>query len=462
MSYLPHPAQKSLHTSRARFRTLCAGRRAGKSVSMGHEFIASLYRDLKQPDLQQRSGPPLQYWCVAPTAGLTSIQLREVRTACQDYGLPFEFNRGELTGTIPGWPVQIRYRSSHAINQLVGEDVWGLWWDEVAKSKADAWGYLEPCLTATAGWVLTSSTPEGQNWWWQEFWLKGDPTAEQYDPRYQNFHFRSADNPFLAAICPTCRASYRAGSRGWTSGFCSRDRVRLVNEAEWKAQALPARLYRREYLASFEAFMGQIYEELNQTLHWQELPTDLKFRRMVGAQDWNYALPGVYGLLAEDRQSNWWLLAEIHQARLPVWDDKGDCWVTRIKALNDVWEKRLQVRCEVIYADPAMPEHIDTERRQGLPVRAANNEVSAGIETVSVLSHPVPGSGPRLRFLAEKKGSVKLPLAKETWRQLLSYRFKPGTEQPLKEDDHGCDMLRYGLHSAAKTTRTGMHAGRLV
>lgn len=467
-SYQPHTQQKRMHESRARFINVVAGRRAGKSKSVGRKFIQRMVEDLSKPEVRAAAeNGLLQYWAAAPTDSLTKIQVREIRAALNEYRIPHKYVKTDGEIFIPGWPVVIRCRSTFAINQLVGEDVWGLWWDETAKAKPEAWGYLEPCLTSTAGWVLTSTTPEGMNWYYDEFWLKGMPDSEKYDSRYANFHFTSAENPFLAWICPTCKTSYRAGTVGWKARVCPVDDTALQHEAAWKEQFLPPRIYKREYKAAFDAFQGQIWDALYFGEHWKLLPANLRFKRLIGGQDWNFALPGVFLLLGEDARGNWWVLDEIHQERLVVWDGQNDSWVKRIKAMIDFWEQKLQARCEVIWADPANPQDIQTERQGGLSmIRPAENPVSQGIQSVSIVTHILPGKEPRLRWLAEPSGNGvgMKPRADLTWKQCLSYRYQPGSETPLKENDHGCDALRYAIHSTLgrELKRVGMQTGRLV
>lgn len=463
--FVPHVGQKALLVSKARYRVVCAGRRSGKSEVAAYAFLLGILRDQADPTIPKNRGIARQYWCAAPTDDLTGLQARKLKQAGDDLGLRLKMGSTEAGITIVGIDdLWIRCRSMWSPNQLVAEDVEGLWIDEAAKAKAEAWGYLEPCLTGTAGWVIASTTPEGMNWFYEEFWRKADPTDELHDPRYEGFHFLSADNPFLARICPTCRAAYRAHTPGWLKGFCLADGTALVSEAEWKKAYLPDRVYRREYMASFQAFSGQIWEELSQTAHWALLPEGRQWKRMVAGQDWNWALPGAFILMAEDVAGVWWILDEINQERLPVWDDRGDCWVKRVQTLAGEWEKRLGVKLEAVYCDPALPENIDTERRKGLPARAADNSVSPGLQTVSVLAHPTPKLGARLRWVAERKGTALAPRARVSWKQAISYRFQPGTEKPIKEDDHTCDGLRYALHSTVgKVVGTiGMGMGRVI
>lgn len=454
-AYVPHAAQARFHRSTERFVNLCAGRRAGKSEAAGHEFLRRVVRDQADPNLRHW-GEDRQYWACAPTESLTKIQLRKLTSAAQQYRIPLKPCAEGLQ--IPGWPVLISFRTTGSIAQLIADDVFGVWLDEAAKMRDYAWGYLEPALTATGGWVITSTTPEGMGWYYEEFWRKGDPEDECYDPRYANHTFFSSANPYLAWICPHCLESYRAFTPAWEARTCPADGTPLIHEAEHKRALLPARIYKREYEAAFGIFVGQIWEALSKDLHWGRAPELL--RRQWAGQDWNYALPGVWLPIGEAPDGRLWVLEEIHQDRLPVWDEAGDCWVSRIKGRQEALRRSCLTPGQVIYADPSEPEHIETERRKGLNVRPAKNAVSLGLQTVETLLHPVPGVGPRLMFALDETG--RRPRAFKTWQQCLGYRFKPGTEEPIKENDHGCDALRYALHTAVGHQVRQMGMGRFA
>ena len=66
VDYNPHKAQWEVHNSSARFRTVVAGRRFGKSVLASRECMARLIV------------PNQRVWIVAPTYELTKKVFREV------------------------------------------------------------------------------------------------------------------------------------------------------------------------------------------------------------------------------------------------------------------------------------------------------------------------------------------------------------------------------------------------
>lgn len=87
------------------------------------------------------------------------------------------------------------------------------------------------------------------------------------------------------------------------------------------------------------------------------------------------------------------------------------------------------------WADPSEPAYIVQCQRAGLPVVAAQNAVSPGIDTVSV---------------AIKNGLTIDPLCTGLLGEMPSYTWAPAKaggfhEKPIEINDDACDALRYGV-----------------
>jgi phage terminase large subunit len=93
-----------------------------------------------------------------------------------------------------------------------------------------------------------------------------------------------------------------------------------------------------------------------------------------------------------------------------------------------------------IYADAAEPRSIEELYRAGLNVHAAQKDVWAGI--MAVKGYP----------LYVHKDS------KDLQAELMSYKWKKDKndnilEEPVKESDHLCDALRYGIFTRLSTPK---------
>jgi PBSX family phage terminase large subunit len=106
---------------------------------------------------------------------------------------------------------------------------------------------------------------------------------------------------------------------------------------------------------------------------------------------------------------------------------------------KDLAEKH-QVR--VAYVDPSAPDLITILGRKGVRARKAENDILAGIQSV-IAADPI--ISPKCRGLVD---------------ELRTYRWKKSRDgmaedKPVKEYDHGCDALRYAIHSHARKTGPG-------
>lgn len=260
--YNPHYFQLFFHTSvddegkLSRWRSLVAGRRGGKTISAAWEFAYyTLHPDRWWMDAHGRENNEDAWnWSLSKDhkVGLASlITFRQVLKACglqnkKDYNENrqdkyFEFERG-----------RIDFRSAEDPSSLVGSGLNLLWIDEAAKLPTDeAWTVVRPCLSDKQGSGIFTTTPEGTNWFYQEF--HADDKKERKD--ISRIEFRSIDNTYF-------------------------------RKEEWDVllETYHPLAFRREYMASFHAFAGR--DLPGDWLHyytWDDLP------RIEGK-------PGVYNL----------------------------------------------------------------------------------------------------------------------------------------------------------------------
>lgn len=96
--------------------------------------------------------------------------------------------------------------------------------------------------------------------------------------------------------------------------------------------------------------------------------------------------------------------------------------------------------------DPSAASFIEALRRRGVYVMEADNDVLNGIRRVSTLM-----SRCLLKICSDCKGTID---------ELESYHWDDkaalvGIEKPIKEDDHGCDVVRYLCNTAIPHWRYG-------
>ena len=127
----------------------------------------------------------------------------------------------------------------------VGEGVDGISIDEAARVKPALWDdHAQPALADHGGWALIRSTPMGKASWFYRVWALGDPEAANdiaestgediaVDPHARCFHWTTMDNTAVP---------------------------RLIEWAERMKRRMPLAMWRRNFAASWAAFVGQCLE----------------------------------------------------------------------------------------------------------------------------------------------------------------------------------------------------------
>ena len=185
INYTPHAAQLAIHNSRdARFRTVCTGRRFGKTLCMAAELL-------------DRGGGEIggDYGWVAPTYGVAERGVEAFRTIAPEFvrvvgRMP---TRVEFEGA--AGPCRVFMLSADNPDSIRGFGFRGIVVDEAAAVPVDVWNYaLRPTLAQTLGWGVFISTPAGRNWFYDMF-TRG---VERQDG-FRSFTFPSNVSPYFPA-----------------------------------------------------------------------------------------------------------------------------------------------------------------------------------------------------------------------------------------------------------------------
>ena len=204
-NYTAHAAQRCIHASRGyRFRTVCCGRRFGKTRFAAAELL----------DLAGEHGGT--YAWIAPTYFLCEKGENALQEIAGDYIMFSGSNprRGSIAGR-----AQILFLSADHPEMILGEGYNGAVVDEAASIDGAVWQkYIRPALADKLGWAIFISTPKGRNWFFDLFTLG----REKNEPGYKSFTFPSNKNPYFP-------------------------------ESEWEEakHTTPADIFRQEYEAEF-------------------------------------------------------------------------------------------------------------------------------------------------------------------------------------------------------------------
>ena len=209
LGYSPRDSQREIFTSPARFLTVDAGRRWGKSLT-GLNWL-----------LQGSCERVGESWWLAPIYSQSKMVFRKLISAAQKGKAESAFksiSHSELRVELINGSA-ITFKSADNPDTLRGEGLARVVVDEAARVSRDVWEeVLRPAVSDTGGKVLFISTPKGKNWFY-ELWTRGyDPQH----PNYKSWKFPTSDNPLVPA-----------------------------EDIEQARQSLPVDVFQQEYLAEF-------------------------------------------------------------------------------------------------------------------------------------------------------------------------------------------------------------------
>lgn len=234
--YEPHYHQLLFHTALnpdthrlARYRSLAAGRRGGKTLSAARdvayymEFPEEFHLHVHGKDDDR----PLHVYALTENYKRLLPAYRAFKEALVAHGLQFgrdvkeriadktfEFANGSL----------IEFRSADEPDSLRGAGLDILWMDEAAFIRNDAaYRVVRPALADKQGIVINTTTPDRQNWFYERFWSGKALT----NPRHFRVAYWSLDNPHFP-----------------------------VEEWEEEKSDTHPMIFAQEYMASFDAMKG--------------------------------------------------------------------------------------------------------------------------------------------------------------------------------------------------------------
>jgi hypothetical protein len=181
LNYQPHAAQLEIHRARGkRFRTVCTGRRFGKTLCLAAEILD-----------RAESG---DYGWVAPTYNVAERGIEAFRAIGSGYVQ--ECGRAPSRAEFAGASGRARvwFLSADNPDNIRGFGFRGLVVDEAATMPPDVWQYvLRPTIAQTLGWAMLVSTPSGRNWFYDLFARGQDPAEKDH----ASFTFPSRASPFF-------------------------------------------------------------------------------------------------------------------------------------------------------------------------------------------------------------------------------------------------------------------------
>lgn len=328
---------------------------------------------------------------IAPTfQQARDIAWEQLKKDCKDAAISVNESRLEIRlANIRGTESLIVLRGWESIETLRGQLFDMIVLDEVA-SMRNFWRSWEevvrPTLTDRKGEVLFISTPKGFNHFYDLYNL------QETDVDFKSFHFTSYDNPHIPS-----------------------------EEVDKAKQQLTDDRFSQEYLADFRKTEGLVYKEFDRARHVYTNEVFSPVERLAGI-DWGWNNPASVHLIQKDTDRVYWINNEFYKTH---------------QSTDAIVEYTLSLRPNKVYPDPAEPDRIDIARRAGLNVREVSKEKEAGISCVQELLKQN-----RIRVHAS---CVNLINEFETYSYPDKKPNHNENEEPIKENDHALDEVRYVL-----------------
>ena len=381
------PAQKTIANDLHRFRVLNCGRRFGKTVLAVEEMVGVA---LAKKDRRVAYFAPTRDDAWEITWGMLINKCESIITYKNESKMQIRImtqDGGESTIALYGWEsVQERGKGRGLANDFIV-------CDEVSSYRNFWLGWnevLSPTLIDRKGSAMFISTPKGFNHFYDLY------NMEAKDPDYKSFHFTSYDNVHIP-----------------------------VEEIEREKLSKPENTFAQEYMADFRKMEGLVYKEFDRSVHVYD---DLTPRtRSIGHTycgiDFGFQNPTAILKLERDTDNHYWLSYE---------------WVHRGKFMPEIIEQAHAIKADSYYPDHAERDKIEELKRAGINVHDVSKEVVAGLDSVRSL------------FVQNRLHIHQNCI--NTIAELETYRYKESRpdanepEEPVKDNDHCMDALRYVIH----------------
>lgn len=266
--------------------------------------------------------------------------------------------------------------------------------DEYADIKPNVFDeIIRPALSDKKGFAIFIGTPKGFNHFYE---LYNDAPAKGWS----TYHFTSYDNPLL-------------------------DRAELE---DIKANT-PDDKFAQEYLADFRKQQGLVYKDFDRTRHLYNDKVQINVAETILGIDFGFTNPTAILLIKKDRDNHFWVDNE---------------WYKTGKTTAEIIQVAKAFRPNVVYPDPAEPDRIEEMLKAGLNCRDVIKDVSLGIDAVRELFKQN-----RLHIHERCKNLI---WELETYSYDDAPDFGNSKEEPLKENDHAVDALRYALYMQEPAT----------
>jgi len=332
IDYEPFECQRRLHLATQRIRAAICGARGGKTLCGAWDAVDTA---IDQPGMWQTDISRGSPYSIAVGARdfpqIERVVLPAVLSKVPRELILAAYNHTRHVMTVRGrhGPTDIYFISGKDPESWQGQELYYIWLDEAPLMKEMMYHEARTRLSSRRGRLLLTGTPRGPNWVKKQIYDVAVSPAGRDEVFFTTW--TTADNPHFPR-----------------------------DEFERARRTMPPNYFKRMYLASWDVFEGQVYEEFSSADH-ERRSEDFTWilpdrRRAVGTgservqldvvfagKDWGYGHSGAFVVVGVAADGRYFVLDEIvadHllvQARLP----HQDSWILRIRAAVARWGVRV-------------------------------------------------------------------------------------------------------------------------
>lgn len=380
-----HQAQNKIASSIARFRVVNAGRRFGKTVLACEEIKGvALYKEAR-----------IVY--IAPTIQQArDIMWNQLKKELQPIIIKANESRLELeVKNKDGKFSFIQLKGWEAIETLRGQTFNFIVLDEVASMRNFWVGWnevLSPTLIDRKGSCMFISTPKAFNHFYDLC------NMHEKDKDYESFHFTTYDNPNIP-----------------------------VDEIEREKQTKPENTFAQEYLGSFRKSEGLVYKEFRRDKHvYTDTNAPVNLVKYMAGIDFGFTNPTAIIACRKGHDNDYWIVSE---------------WYKTNKTDEQIADVVMAYHFDEVYPDPESPSAIAELQKRGVYCKEViknKDSIKNGINSIRALLLKN-----KLHIHASCQNLIN---ELETYSYPERRENKNEEENPVKENDHALDAMRYMLY----------------
>lgn len=323
----PHPTQKQVRDSTARYKVIVAGRRWGKTVMS----VVTLVRS----GLLKAGG---NYFYIAPTyrqGKMIAWKLLAEKVRLLPPELVSKINESELSITFANGS-SISIKGADNPDSLRGIGLDGVVLDEFADMKAIVWEeIIRPALVDKQGWAMFIGTPKGFNVFYELY------NKALNKEGWEAWKFTTYDNPTI----PT-------------------------EEIELAKKEVSDDKFAQEFMADFRKYEGAVYKEFDRTKHIFAEGLLINKKEEIAGIDWGYTNPTAMLRIYVDNDDVFHVMDEFYQRQRTT---------EEVIVYLKTWTP------DMVYPDPAEPDRNKMLSNAGFYVRDVNKDIKTGIDKVREL-----------------------------------------------------------------------------